>query len=36
MIFISVNDYKLPDICFETQAILSEFGEDGTGIRTEF
>lgn len=23
-------DYKLPDICFETQAVLSEFGEVGT------
>jgi hypothetical protein len=30
MIFINVNDYKLPDICFETQAILSEFGEVAT------
>jgi hypothetical protein len=30
MIFINVSDYKLPDICFETQAILSEFGAVGT------
>ena len=27
MIFKNVNDYKLPDICFETQAVLSQFGE---------
>lgn len=33
MIFINVNDYKLPDICFETQA---EFYEVGTVMRTEF
>lgn len=36
MIFINMNDYKLPDICFKTKAILSEFGVVGTVVRTEF
>jgi len=36
MVFVNVNDCKLPDICFETQAILSEFGEVCTVMRTEF
>jgi len=35
MIFVNVSDYKLPDICFETQAVLSEF-EVGTLCELNF